>query len=78
LENGVQFDSNFGQRPLVFRVGAKEVIQCWDEGFQQLRKGEHAILTCPSNSAYGSRGIPGVIPPNATLKFEVQVVDWKQ
>jgi len=54
------------------------VIPCWDISIQQLVKGQEANLTCPSQTAYGAQGIRGVIPPNATLKFNVELVDFKK
>ena len=53
------------------------VIRGWDEGIQQLKKGQKATIICPPEYGYGSRGAPPVIPPNATLKFEVEVIDYK-
>ena len=52
------------------------VIKCWDDGFQQLRKGSKAILNCPSDVAYGKRAM-GPIPADATLQFDVEVVDFE-
>ncbi len=60
-----------------FKVGVGQVIRGWDEGITQLKKGQKAILTCPSAYAYGEQGIPGVIPQRATLIFEVEVISWK-
>ena len=52
------------------------MIKGWDEGITQLQKGQKAVLTCPPDYAYGSRGAGSVIPPNATLKFEVELLDF--
>uniref|UniRef100_A0A7S3S5V6 peptidylprolyl isomerase n=2 Tax=Choreotrichia TaxID=141411 RepID=A0A7S3S5V6_9SPIT len=77
LTNGTVFDSSHNRgQPLEFNVGAGMVIRGWDEGITQLQKGQKAILTCPPDYAYGARGIPGVIPADATLIFEVEVVDF--
>ena len=75
--DGKVFDSSVARgQPIEFRVGVGQVIRGWDEGICQLRRGEKAMLTCPPEYAYGSQGAGGVIPPNATLTFEVEVVDW--
>ena len=49
----------------------------WDEAIPQMTRGQIAIVTCPPEKAYGSRGAPPVIPPNATLDFEVELIDFK-
>ena len=77
LTNGTQFDSSIDRgEPLEFVVGQGQVIRGWDEGILQLQKGQKAILTCPPAYAYGAAGIPGVIPKNATLIFDVELVDF--
>ena len=77
LTNGQVFDSSVSRgQPLEFVVGVGQVIRGWDEGICQLQKGQKAILTCPPEYAYGSAGAGGVIPPNATLIFEVEVIDF--
>ena len=76
--DGRVFDSSVSRgQPLEFVVGAGQVIKGWDEGITQLQKGQKAILTCPPNYAYGSAGAGGVIPPNATLIFEVELIDFQ-
>ena len=78
LTNGKVFDSSVNRgEPFVFTVGVGQVIKAWDLGFQQLSKGAKAILTCPPEYAYGSSGAGGVIPPNATLIFEVELLSFK-
>ena len=78
LTNGVKFDSSRDRgEPLSFELGVGRVIKGWDEGIAKLRIGDHAILVIPSNLAYGSRGAGGVIPPDSTLIFVVEVVDVK-
>ena len=77
LTDGTVFDSSVTRgQPLEFQVGVGQVIRGWDEGICQLQKGQKAILTCPPDYAYGERGAGGVIPPNATLTFEVEVIDF--
>ena len=76
--DGRVFDSSVSRgEPLEFTVGVGQVIRGWDEGICQLQKGQKAKLICPPDYAYGSRGAGGVIPPGATLHFEVEVIDWK-
>ncbi|GLV39613.1 FK506-binding protein 12kD [Carabus blaptoides fortunei] len=75
FENGHEFDSSrYRGVPFKFRIGEGEVIKGWDEGVAQLSLGQRARLTCSPDYAYGSRGHPGVIPPNATLIFDVQLL----
>ena len=75
LENGKKFDSSRDRnQPFKFRLGAQEVIRGWDEGVAQLSVGQRAKLICSPDYAYGSRGHPGVIPPNATLIFDVELL----
>ena len=78
LTDGKQFDSSYDRgEPLEFVVGQGQVIKGWDQGITQLQKGQKARLTCPAAYAYGAGGIPGVIPPNATLIFEVELVSFQ-
>src|SRR6185436_4582890 len=78
LTNGVKFDSSYDRNePLSFKLGAGRVIKGYDEGLAKLRVGDHAILVIPGNLAYGPKGVPDVIPPDATLIFIIQVVDVK-
>ena len=77
--DGKVFDSSVQRGdPLEFKVGMGQVIRGWDEGIQQLQKGQKAELTCPPEFAYGSKGAGGVIPPDATLIFDVEVIDFKE
>ena len=77
LMDGTVFDSSVQKgRPFKFKLGVGQVIKGWDEGIGQLKVGEKATLTCPPEYAYGERGAGGVIPPNATLKFEVELLDF--
>lgn len=74
LENGKEFDSSYGRgQPATFPLN--RVIPCWTEGVQKIKVGGKAKLLCPSNMAYGSRGVPGTIPPDATLIFEVELLE---
>jgi FKBP-type peptidyl-prolyl cis-trans isomerase FkpA len=71
--DGKEFDSSFKRnQPIDFPLNA--VIPCWTEGVQLMKVGGKAKLTCPPAIAYGSRGAGGVIPPNATLQFEVELI----
>jgi FKBP-type peptidyl-prolyl cis-trans isomerase len=78
LTNGKKFDSSRDRgRPFEFKIGTGQVIRGWDEGVMQMSKGERAKLTCSPDYAYGDRGAAGVIPPNATLIFDVELIDMK-
>jgi FKBP-type peptidyl-prolyl cis-trans isomerase FkpA len=74
LENGKVFDSSV-ERGQPARFPLNRVIPCWTEGLQKMRPGGRAILVCPPKIAYGARGAPPRIPPNATLTFEVELID---
>ncbi|GAB0090865.1 hypothetical protein DMENIID0001_056330 [Sergentomyia squamirostris] len=75
LQNGEVFDSSRTRgKPFKFSVGQGEVIRGWDEGVPQMSVGQRAKLVCSPDYAYGSRGHPGVIPPNATLTFDVELI----
>ncbi|KAH9419573.1 peptidyl-prolyl cis-trans isomerase Fkbp12 [Dermatophagoides pteronyssinus] len=75
LEDGVRFDSSRDRgRPFKFRLGRGEVIKGWDVGVAQMSLGERARLICSPDFAYGSHGHPGIIPPNATLIFDVELL----
>ncbi len=74
LENGTVFDSSYSRgKPISFRLD--QVIECWTEGVQKMKVGGKAFLKCPSETAYGKRGAGGVVPPNATLTFQVELLD---
>ena len=71
--DGKEFDSSYKRNePTEFPLN--RVIACWTEGVQKMKVGGKAKLTCPAAIAYGSRGAGGVIPPNATLQFEIELL----
>lgn len=75
LEDGTVFDSSVSRKqPLSFTLGAGMVIAGWDQGFDGMKEGGKRKLIIPPEMAYGSRGAGGVIPPNATLIFEVELL----
>ncbi|TNV77689.1 hypothetical protein FGO68_gene4394 [Halteria grandinella] len=77
LTNGTVFDSSRRRGdPLEFIVGVGQVIKGWDLGITQLKTGQKAVLTCPPQYAYGDRGAGGLIPPGATLIFDVELVEF--
>jgi FKBP-type peptidyl-prolyl cis-trans isomerase len=78
LLDGTEFDSSYRRgAPLVFRLGAGQVIQGWEEAFPMMHKGEKRTLIIPYWLAYGEKGRPPSIPPKATLVFEVELIDWR-
>jgi FKBP-type peptidyl-prolyl cis-trans isomerase FkpA len=75
---GQKFDSSLDRKqPFDFDLGAGQVIQGWDEGFAGMKVGGKRTLVIPPEMGYGARGAGGVIPPNATLLFEVELLDVK-
>ena len=74
LTDGTQFDSSVGKAPLTFRIGDGTMIRGWDEGVPGMKVGGKRKLTIPPALGYGARGAGGVIPPNATLVFEVELL----
>lgn len=78
LDNGQVFDSSYKRKqPIDFTLGVGQVIEGWDEGISLLKVGDKARFVIPSYLGYGSRGAGGVIPPNATLVFDVELIDVK-
>lgn len=73
LADGKEFDSSY-KRNEAIEFPLNRVIPCWTEGVQMMKVGGSAKLTCPPATAYGERGAGGVIPPNATLLFEVELL----
>ena len=78
LEDGSQFDASYDRgTPFSFPLGAGRVIKGWDEGVQGMKVGGKRKLVIPPDLGYGTRGAGGVIPPNATLIFEVELLEVK-
>jgi len=79
LTDGTMFDSTSkrGDTPFEFQIGAGKVIQGWEEGAQGMKVGGKRKLTIPPDLGYGASGAGGVIPPNATLVFEIELLEVK-
>lgn len=78
LEDGTKFDSSWDRKdPFAFRIGAGMVIKGWEEGVASMNKGGKRRLIIPPHLGYGKRGVGRIIPPNATLTFEVELLDLR-
>lgn len=77
LTNGTVFDSSVGKAPFTTMIGVGQVIQGWDKGILGMKVGGQRRLTIPPALAYGDRGAGNVIPPNATLIFDIELLDVK-
>ena len=78
LTDGTEFDNSYNRgEPIEFILGSGQVIQGWDQGIEGMKVGEKATLTIPSNLGYGATGSPPLIPANATLIFDVELVGIK-
>ncbi len=73
LPDGTEFDSSY-KRNASISFPLRGVIPCWTQGVQKMKVGGKARLTCPADTGYGARGIPGVIPPNTVLTFDVELL----
>lgn len=78
LLDGTKFDSSVDRgEPFEFQLGKGQVIKSWDIGVASMKKGEKCVLTCAPDYAYGKMGSPPNIPPESTLKFELELLGWK-
>lgn len=78
LLDGTKFDSSKDRNaPFTFNLGLGSVISAWDIGVATMKRGEVCMLTCRSDYAYGKAGSPPTIPPDATLQFEIEMIDWQ-
>jgi len=76
LPDGTMFDSSFARdEPIRFVMGMREVIRGWEIGVRGMKEGGRRLLVIPPNLAYGSQGSPGLVPRNATLVFEIQLLE---
>jgi FKBP-type peptidyl-prolyl cis-trans isomerase FkpA len=76
-QKGTKFDSSLDRGPFAFKLGAGQVIRGWDQGVQGMKVGGQRRLVLPPEFGYGARGAGGVIPPGATLVFDVELLDVK-
>ena len=79
LEDGTEFDSSFKRnQPFVFQIGIRKVIPGWEIGLMDMKVGGKRTLIIPSNLAYGKTGKGNIIPPNATLIFEIELLEIEE
>lgn len=78
LADGTVFDSSRSREPFTFILGAGQVIEGWDKGFEGMKEGGKRILLIDPSYAYGASGVPGVIPANAALIFEVELLEVQE
>lgn len=79
LTDGKKFDSSVDRKqPFTFKLGVGQVIKGWDEGVAGMKVGGKRKLTIPAEKGYGAAGAGGVIPPNATLNFDVELLEVKE
>lgn len=76
-DSGLQFDTTVGKQPFTFILGTGQVIPGWDQGLRGMKVGGKRTLIIPPGLAYGAQGAADTIPPNATLKFEIELLDVK-
>jgi FKBP-type peptidyl-prolyl cis-trans isomerase FkpA len=76
-QKGAKFDSSIGRGTFAFKLGAGQVIRGWDQGVQGMKVGGQRRLVLPPEFGYGARGAGNAIPPNATLVFDVELLDVK-
>jgi len=78
LQSGQKIDSSRDRgQPFQFKIGKGEVIGGWDEGVAKMNKGQRAKLTISPDMGYGAAGVPGMIPPNSTLLFDVELINFQ-
>ena len=76
--DGKEFDASYNRnQPFSFKLGVGQVIKCWDHTIAKLSIGQKVKVMCPSSWAYGERGAGGLIPPNADLIFEIELLSYK-
>lgn len=76
--DGKQFDASYDRnQPFSFTLGVGNVIKCWDHMVSKMSVGQKVKVLCPSSWAYGARGAGGLIPPNADLYFEIELLSFK-